>query len=124
MGDGRGAVWSALAASVGTLICCALPSLLVLLGLGTTVAAAVSAAPWLVALSRNKAWVFAAAGILILGSRLYVRYVAPRMVRDGAACPLPLGRVTRIAWWTSALLYVAGLLVAYALGPVLSWLYG
>ena len=124
MGDGRGAVWSALAASVGTLICCALPSLLVLLGLGTTVAAAVSAAPWLVALSRNKAWVFAAAGILILGSRLYVRYVAPRMVRDEVACPLPLGRVTRIAWWTSALLYVAGLLVAYALGPVLSWLYG
>ena len=36
----------------GTLVCCALPSLLVSLGLGSTVAALVGAAPWLVTLSQ------------------------------------------------------------------------
>lgn len=118
----RASVWAALAASLGTLVCCALPSLLVLLGLGTTVAAVVSAAPWLVALSRHKAWVFLAAGILIVASRLYARHVAPRAVADGAVCPLPLSRVTRLAWWTSVVLYGVGLFVAYALGPLLTWL--
>jgi mercuric ion transport protein len=40
--------------SLGTLLCCALPSLLVLIGLGATVASVVSAAPWLIAFSRHK----------------------------------------------------------------------
>ena len=52
------------------MICCALPSLLVLLGFGTTVAAVVSAAPWLVVLSQNKIWVFLAAGPKIRTGRL------------------------------------------------------
>lgn len=122
MGDGRAAIWSALATSLGTLVCCALPSLLVLLGLGTTVAAAVSAAPWLVVLSRNKEWVFLAAGLLIVGSRLYARHVAPRVAADGEACPLPLARATRIAWWASVVVYAVGLFVAYLLGPLLAGL--
>jgi hypothetical protein len=45
--------------SFGTLLCCALPSLLVLLGLGATVASFLTAVPWLVTLSRHKTWVFA-----------------------------------------------------------------
>ena len=45
--------------SFSTLICCALPSVLVLLGMGTTVASLLSAAPWLVSLSRHKIWTFA-----------------------------------------------------------------
>lgn len=35
-------------ASLGTLVCCALPSLFVLLGLGATLASLLSSAPWLV----------------------------------------------------------------------------
>ncbi len=124
MSDGRAGVWSGLAAAIGTLICCALPSLLVLLGLGTTVAAVVSAVPWLVPLSQNKGWVFLAAGTLIVGSRLYVRYVSPRVTVDGTTCPVPLGRATRIAWWTSAAVFAVGLFVAYALGPLLERLAG
>ena len=42
--------------SLSTLLCCALPSVLVLLGLGRTVASALSSLPWLVSLSRHKAW--------------------------------------------------------------------
>ena len=49
----------------GTLICCALPIVLVALGAGSVVASLVSTAPWLVALSRNKEWVFLVAGGLL-----------------------------------------------------------
>ena len=124
MTDARAAVWASLAATLGTLICCALPSLLVLLGFGTTVAAAVSAAPWLVVLSQNKVWVFLAAGLLIVGSRLYSEYLAPRLVTKGASCPPALGRVTRFAWWGSVGLYAVGFFVAFMLGPILMWLDG
>jgi hypothetical protein len=69
-------------ASVGTLLCCALPSLLVLLGLGATVAAVLSAAPWLVVLSHHKPLVFAIAGTLIAAGFLYVYRLAPRLRGD------------------------------------------
>lgn len=45
--------------SLGTLLCCALPALLVLLGLGAAVASVLSSLPWLVTLSRRNAWVLA-----------------------------------------------------------------
>ena len=48
--------------SIGTLLCCALPSLLVLFGLGATVASVLSEAPWLVSMSHHKHWVFIVAG--------------------------------------------------------------
>src|SRR5437764_15400703 len=70
--------------SFGTLLCCALPSLLVLVGLGASVASALSAAPWLVALSRHKNWTFAVAGVLMAANVFYVRKIAPR-VQAGCA---------------------------------------
>src|SRR3954447_10778760 len=78
----RGALlnYLSLFTSFGTLFCCALPSLLVLLGLGATVASFLSAVPWLVTLSRHKHWVFAASGLLIGGNLLYVYGLA-------RACP-------------------------------------
>lgn len=122
LAEHRTAVWSALAASLGTLICCALPSLLVLLGFGTTVAAVVSAAPWLVVLSRNKIWVFMAAGALIAGSRVYSEYIAPRFAPEGAACPVAFGPLTRRIWWASVIVYAGGFFVAFVLGPILMWM--
>jgi len=52
--------------SFGTLVCCALPALLVTLGLGATLAGLVATAPWLVALSKYKIWTFSIAGLLLL----------------------------------------------------------
>ena len=49
--------------SLGTLLCCALPSLFVLFGLGATVATVLSDVPWLVTLSQHKHWVFIVAGV-------------------------------------------------------------
>lgn len=112
--------------SLGTLLCCALPSLLVLVGLGATVASVLSEAPWLVALSHHKNWVFLVAGLLIFGNFGYVYALAPRLqARSGACDPTDpaacrtAGRVSRFVLWCSAVLYLIGCFSAYLLGPIL-----
>lgn len=114
--------------SFGTLICCALPSLLVLLGLGATVASFLSAAPWLVTLSRHKDWVFAGSGTLVALNFAYVYALAPRL-RGDQTCPVDeltacetADRVTQVVLWTSITIYVVGFFTAYMLGPILAWL--
>ncbi|ADV82444.1 hypothetical protein [Terriglobus saanensis] len=114
--------------SFSTLVCCALPSILVLLGLGTTVASLLSAAPWLVSLSRHKVWTFSIAGTLIAASFVVTYVTAPRL-RNGEACasddPTTCGEVSklsRILLWVSALIWYGGFFVAYLLGPVLEWM--
>jgi mercuric ion transport protein len=111
--------------SFSTLICCALPSVLVLLGMGTTVASLLSAAPWLVSLSRHKIWTFSIAGILIAMSFVTTYLIAPRL-RQGETCnaddPTTCGevsRLSRIILWGSALIWSCGFFVAYLLGPIL-----
>jgi hypothetical protein len=112
--------------SLGTLLCCALPSLLVLFGLGATVASVLSEAPWLVAMSHHKNWVFLVAGVLISGNFVYVYAIAPRLqARTGACDPSDasacqtVSRFSRIVLWCSALLYLIGCFSAYLLGPIL-----
>jgi len=58
---------------------------LVLLGIGKAVASLLSAAPWLVSLSRHKAWTFSIAGTLIAASFVMTHVVAPRLC-EGEAC--------------------------------------
>ncbi len=111
--------------SFSTLICCALPSVLVLLGMGTAVASILSAAPWLVSLSRHKMWTFSIAGTLIACSFVMTYVIAPRL-RAGEACeaddPTACGevsRMSRVILWCSAVIWSGGFFVAYLLGPVL-----
>jgi hypothetical protein len=112
--------------SLGTLLCCALPSLLVLVGLGATVASVVSAAPWLISLSRHKNWTFAVAGLLIAGNFVYVFRIAPKMKAAGQSCPVdqpnacgPASRMSRVILWISGGIYLVGFFSAYLLGPIL-----
>jgi len=112
--------------SAGTLLCCALPSLLVLFGLGATVASFFSAMPWVVTLSHHKDWVFVISGLLIAGNRAYVYAIGPKLRARGNACSLEApetcdtaSRVSRIVLWLSVTLYFVGLFSAYALGPIL-----
>jgi hypothetical protein len=112
--------------SFSTLICCALPSVLVLLGMGTAVASILSAAPWLVSFSRHKVWTFSIAGALIACSFVMTYVIAPRL-RAGEACeaddPTTCGevsRVSRIILWCSAVIWSGGFFVAYLLGPILA----
>lgn len=51
--------------SLGTLLCCALPALLVTLGMGAVMAGVISTAPWLTALSEHKEIVFGVAFLLL-----------------------------------------------------------
>jgi hypothetical protein len=110
--------------SLSTLLCCALPSLLVLAGLGATVASALSVLPWLVALSRHKAWTFSISGVLIAASFINMYWLMPRLNRacsadDPNACA-EASRISKVLLWCSAVIYSAGFFVAYALGPILA----
>jgi hypothetical protein len=59
--QGAWGAWAALAAASGTLVCCALPALLVMLGAGASLAGLVSVFPQIVWLSEHKALVFGVA---------------------------------------------------------------
>lgn len=58
--------WLSLFASSGTLFCCALPSLLVALGMGATMAGLVSTVPQIVWLSQYKSFVFAGSALMLI----------------------------------------------------------
>jgi hypothetical protein len=64
----RGVTWVTLATSASTLVCCALPALLVALGAGAVLASAVSAFPQLVWISEHKIEVFVLAGLMLLAA--------------------------------------------------------
>ena len=114
--------------SFGTLLCCALPSLLVLVGLGATVASFLSVVPWLVTLSRHKNWVFAVSGALIAANVGYTYVLAPRLRRANQSCPADAPEAcdaatttSRALLWISAAIYLIGVFSAYVLGPLLMY---
>lgn len=119
--------YGALFSSLGTLLCCALPALLVFFGLGATVASILVSAPWLVALSQHKFVMFMIAGVLIASNFVYVYVVAPRLRATAGACAPGdaacgmVSRYSKIVLWLSAAIYAAGATVAFALGPFLLW---
>lgn len=111
--------------SFSTLLCCALPSVLVLLGMGASLASLLSAMPWLVNLSRHKVWTFSISGALIAISFIVTYWIAPRL-RTGELCeannPTACGdasRMSRRLLWVSALIWAGGFFVAYLLAPLL-----
>lgn len=111
--------------SLGTLLCCALPSLFILFGLGGSVASLLSFFPWLVSLSRHKNWTFLLAGALIGLGFVNMYYIGPRLrarqcsSENPSACA-DASTMSKVLLWISALIYSAGFFVAYVLGPVLT----
>ncbi len=73
--------WFGLFSSFGTLLCCAIPSTLVLLGFGATLASFLGNFPQLIWLSENKAYVFGLSflmlGISYAGQRYAQAQVCP-----------------------------------------------
>ncbi|MCB0391632.1 MAG: hypothetical protein KDD58_10080 [Bdellovibrionales bacterium] len=67
--------WLSLFASTSTLLCCALPSLLVVLGMGATMAGLVSAVPQLIWLSQHKVWIFGGSALMLILA-IYLQYRA------------------------------------------------
>lgn len=67
----RSGFWASIAslfASSSTLLCCALPALLVALGAGAALSSLISVVPQLVVLSEYKVELFAFAGLMLLAS--------------------------------------------------------
>ena len=60
--------------SAGTLICCALPALLVAIGAGASLASMISAMPWLITLSQYKIWTFGISGLMLLMAAVFSWY--------------------------------------------------
>jgi hypothetical protein len=103
-------------ASISTLLCCALPALLVALGLGAVVAGVVSNVPGLVWISKHKLYVFIVAGILLVA--------AGAMRKSGAAKTCSIDPLKAKAcgtlkaasvwiYWISVALYCASIFIAY-----------
>lgn len=120
----RHVTWLALFTTTGTLVCCALPIILVTLGLGATVAAMTSVFPFLILLSQHKAWVFGLSAAM-LGLSGWLLY------RPGRYCPSDpeLGRLcektqiwNRRIYWTSLTIWVIGFFAAYIALPLRIWL--
>lgn len=102
--------------SAGTLICCALPALLVTLGMGATLAGLVSNVPWITAISDYKGYVFAWAGFMLALST-YIqwrgRYApCPADPAKAKAC----SRLRKVSWFIlgfSIVIYAIGFFFAF-----------
>jgi len=109
-------MWLALATSGSTLLCCALPALLVSLGAGAVLASLVSAIPALIWISKHHSLVFATAGVmLVIGGALQARPAAcPLDPKLAAACSR-YKRISRIIYALSVLAYLVGVFFAFVL---------
>ena len=114
----------ALLASSGTLVCCALPIILVSLGLGSVLVALNVELPFLNILANYKFWVFLLSGSLLSISawQLYsTRNICPADPKLAVSCQ-------RIKKWSTrlfigaVLLWVIGFSAAYIALPVRIWL--
>lgn len=103
-------------ASVSTLLCCALPALLVTLGAGATLASVVSSAPWLVALSKYKLYMFGGAGLLLVIAGLlwwHSRNLPCPADKALAATCARLRRWHTWIYWISVVIYLIGFFFAF-----------
>lgn len=102
--------------SIGTLLCCALPALLVTIGMGAALAGLVSNAPWITTISYYKSYIFAVAGILIT-----IASIMQWKARN-APCPADpakakiCSRLRKVSWIiliAAILIYCIGLFFSY-----------
>ena len=105
--------------SFGTIICCALPSLLVSIGMGATFAGLIGIFPQIVWLSENKILVFSLSALLIIASSLliYLNRNAPCPIDPDLARACKTGRKwsLRINIF-SAVIWLVGFSFAFILG--------
>lgn len=113
---GNRLTWFSIFTSASTLLCCALPALLVALGAGAALATVVGAVPQIVWVSENKTLVFVGAGVMLAVAG-YLQYRArflpcPADSALAAACSRQR-RVSNVIYFVSLALYVIG--VGFAL---------
>ena len=116
--DSKSANFLSLFASSSTLICCALPSMFVLLGAGATFASIITIFPFLIVLSQYKIWITSFA-LIMLAIAGYVNYKTYNM-----PCPADpeLGRLcaesrkrSRYIYYFSAVLFLFATIFTYVI---------
>jgi hypothetical protein len=115
---GNRVTWFSIFTSASTLICCALPALLVALGAGATLASLVGAVPQLIWISEHKVAVFVAAGAMlaIAGYFQHRAKSLPCPIDPGLAAACTRQRkVSRLIYGLSVVLYLIGGLFAFVL---------
>ncbi|MBC7710453.1 MAG: hypothetical protein H7203_10355 [Rhizobacter sp.] len=113
--------WFSIFTSASTLLCCALPALLVALGAGAALATVVGVVPQIVWVSEHKTLVFVGAGVMLAVAG-YLQYRArflpcPADAGLAAACARQR-RVSNVIYFVSLAIYVIGVSFA-VLGPYL-----
>src|SRR6202171_1153135 len=107
--------------SFTTLVCCALPAVLVALGAGAVLASLVTAVPQLVWISEHKIPLFAFAGLMLVlsGVSTYRNRSAPCPADPAQAksC-LRLRRLSARIFYLSSIVYVIGFFFAFVVSRV------
>ena len=109
--------WFSIFTSTSTLVCCALPVLLVALGAGTTLISLINVFPQLIWLSENKIELFAVAGLMLLVAGIFQRRASH------LPCPLDpiLARACTLQRKQSRAIYVVSCLI-YLIGGFFAFL--
>lgn len=112
----RAANFLTLFTSMSTLLCCALPALLVSLGLGAVMAGLASNVPGLIWVSEHKVGVFIFAGTMLLGNGIWL------LVNRNAPCPIDPElrgacisgrRISKVIYVISVAIFSTGVFFAY-----------
>ena len=102
--------------SIGTLLCCALPALLVTLGMGAALAGFISVAPWITVISEYKIFIFVGAGILLILSSYFLwinrNAPCPTDAKQAKACAL-LRKFSLYTIIISMVIYIVGFFFAF-----------
>jgi hypothetical protein len=108
--------------STGTLICCALPALLVSIGAGAVMAGLIEAVPQITWIGKHKTAVFAVAGILLVVSgawQWHARSLPCPVDKAQAAACARARQVSWIVWGLSVALYATGFFFAFLAASIL-----
>lgn len=110
--------WLSVFTSSSTLVCCALPALMVAIGAGAALSGLVSAVPQLVWLSEHKLPLFAIAGVLLAAAgalqwRARQALACPADPELAASCETTKD-ISVVVWWISVAIYAVGAFFAFA----------
>jgi len=113
----------ALFASTGTLVCCALPIVLVSLGMGSAVISLTSNFPFLMTLSEYKFWVFSLSGLLLAAAWFAYNRERACPVESKLAALCQRSQIwNRRILWASVVIWSIGFFAAFLALPLRQWL--
>ena len=102
--------------SVSTLLCCALPALLVTIGAGAALASIVHVTPWLVYLSKYKIYTFLFSGLMLIiaGFFIYRSRNDPCPIDpDQAMACMKMRKISLYIYFLSILIFLIGFFFAF-----------